>query len=119
MKLKRTISVLVPIILAIMILGTPSEKQFLNRLNQDYGSIHGTPINNDTLQKIGHSSYRSYLFWSTYRYSFGNIEVNYVGTIFMTFYQGSKQDTTIDKDQILSTYDSSTTPRIQDPLLLI
>lgn len=102
MKRKRIFTSLVFIILAILVLGAPSEGQFLNRLHEDYGNIHGTSISNETLLDMGHSSYKSYLFWSTYRYSFGNIEVNYIGTIFMTFYQGSSKDTTIDKEQILS-----------------
>ena len=86
---KHLISFCTVVILGIVILGAPSENQFLNRLNSDYGSIHGVPISSEVLKDIGNSNYRSYLLWSEYHYAFGSIEVNYVGVAFMTFYLGS------------------------------
>ena len=77
------------LVLAIVIMGTPSERRFLNRLKQDYGMMHATPLSMQDLKKIGSSNYATYLLWSRYEYTFGTIKVNYLGVAFMTFYLGS------------------------------
>lgn len=77
-------------IFALLILGNPSEKRFLLALQKDYGSVHqGMNLGVEELAQIGKSSYRSYIFWSSYEYAFGSIQVKYVGITFMTFYLGS------------------------------
>ncbi|MEM6641365.1 MAG: hypothetical protein AAF616_00185 [Bacteroidota bacterium] len=89
MRKKSYRTLIAMLVTAILVLGTPSEDRFLRRLNVDYGSIHGTTMSLEQLKQIGTSSFTSYLLWSTYDYSLGDIQVNYVGFAFMTFYQGS------------------------------
>jgi len=87
---KRAITISLFTLALILIIGNPSEDSFLNKLQQDYGQIHqGVALSKTDLQRMGKSSFNSYLFWSSYRYAFGNIEVRYFGVAFMTFYLGS------------------------------
>lgn len=78
------------IIIAVLILGSPSEESMLLELQNDFGAIHpGVSLSTQELKQIGKSSYSSYLVCSSYSYSFGTIQVKYFGIAFMKFYMGS------------------------------
>jgi len=94
MKLKKRILFPVLILLTLLILGNPSERRFLQAVSNDFGTIHhGAEMSPAELSVIGTSSYRSYVLFSFYEYSFGTISVRYFGLSFLTFYQGSNADT--------------------------
>ena len=77
--------------LAILLWGNPSERIFIQKVSDDFGQMHGgMRIELNDLLKIGDSSYRSYYLFSLYSYQFGNIQVNYFGLAFVTFYLGSE-----------------------------
>ncbi len=95
---RKIYAYLVALILAIAILGAPSEGRFLTRLKRDYGMMHTTPLSQSDLRKIGSSNYASYLLWSTYEYTFGTIKVNYFGIAFMTFYLGSSRESPLEDE---------------------
>ena len=87
-------------ILTLLILGNPSEKRFLLALQEDYGSVHqGMNLGVEELKQMGTSSYRSYIFWSSYEYAFGSIQVKYVGIVFTTFYLGSGSTQSIQQEK--------------------
>ena len=94
MRLKKRVMYATLILLTLFILGNPGEHRFLQAVSNDFGSIHhGAEISPTELTSIGHSSYRSYLLFSFYEYSFGTISVQYYGVCFMTFYHGNSSDT--------------------------
>ena len=96
-------SIVFALLTGLVIWSSPSEKQFLNRLKKDYGTIHGQPMSVEVLRKVGNSSYKSYVLWSEYEYAFGTIKVHYFGAAFMTFYLGSNaQDVQNNNNQTLS-----------------
>ena len=95
---KHLLPIIISLIASIIILGSPSERQFLNRLRADYGMIHGNRMSVESLKQIGSTKYQSYLLWSTYNYAYGKIEVSYFGIAFMTFYLGSNADKPPTKD---------------------
>ncbi len=91
--MKRKIHILLLIIIAILVLGNPTEVRYLNRLQKDYGTMHGGSILSiKDLNQIGKSSTTSYLLWGFYEYTFSTIKVKYFGIAFMTFYLGSNTD---------------------------
>lgn len=88
---RRSIYVIVAaVVAAVLVVGNPSESNFLNTVAADYGSMHGgMELSTKELAHIGTSHYRSFLLFSVYEYEFGNISVSYFGIAFMMFYQGS------------------------------
>ena len=101
---RHLLPILISFFAGVIILGSPTENQFLNRLSKDYGVIHGVPLSREALKEIGQTYYSSYILWSEYEYAFGTIKVRYVGIAFMTFHIGSdtKDQTTLETKQIIS-----------------
>ena len=90
--MKKWLRILTLVVLAFLVLGNPSESQFQDRLVADYGFNHGgMSLSLEDLKKMGSSQYQSYLLFSKFHYSFGNIGVHYLGVGFMTFYLGNHQ----------------------------
>ncbi|NQZ78443.1 MAG: hypothetical protein HRT61_20385 [Ekhidna sp.] len=101
--MKRHIKAAIPaIIFAILALGNPSEERLLGRVQQDFGNTHhGVTLSKADLKQFGQRTYRSYFLFSHYTYSFGSIEVNYIGVAYMDFFMGSnvrKLDDSMEED---------------------
>lgn len=106
--MKRKVYFALIFIVGTLILGNPPQGYYLRTLSEDFGSVHqGVTLGVSELQKIGTSSYHSYLLFSTYEYAFGTIKVKYLGLGFMTFYMGSNvssnQDHSSPEDQTSNT----------------
>jgi len=77
--------------LLVFVFGKPSENDFLDEIQHEYGQIHqGMELSKADLVAMGESRYQSFLLWSHYCYAFGSIEVAYIGFAFMVFPLQSK-----------------------------
>jgi len=88
-----------PIIIGIFIglvtlaITNPTEEKYLTRLGNDYGHTHhGTKVSNDMLRHMGNSQRTSYLFFSTFRYVFGNATADYYGVANFIFFKRSSYE---------------------------
>jgi hypothetical protein len=94
MSKKHLFRIFLLAVIALLILGNPSERTYLKRIAEDYGDLHGgMEFSEDMLTSLGSSDYHSYVFYGTYTYAFGNISVTYGGVAFFTFYLGSSVNT--------------------------
>ena len=99
--MKKNIRIALFALLALLVLSSPSEYQFQQRLETDYGNTHpGATLRFNELKKMGNSQYQSYIFFSKYHYTFGTIGVHYFGIGFMIFYVGSSQNKTNKNEEI-------------------
>lgn len=90
----KTLMIVFLLFSLILILGNPSERNYLNRVAKDYGATHhGLNFDAQSLLTLGESSRSNYLLWSTYTYRFGNVSVTYVGVVFQIFFLHSGIDT--------------------------
>lgn len=92
--------ILAAMILGMLILGNPTEGQFLRRVTRDFGSIHhGMKLTTTQLKAMGESDHRSFFLFSLYDYQFGNIRVSYLGIAFYQYYLGSSTEATLKTPQ--------------------
>lgn len=88
-KANRIIFVLGLFLIALVV-SNPSERSYLNKIGQEYGSIHhGTKFTPGYLLAIGSGDRMNLIFLSNYKYEFGNISVEYFGVCGMIFKMGS------------------------------
>lgn len=67
-------------ILIFLLLSNPGEMRYLDRISLEYGSTHhGMKFSPSRLLEIGSGNRTDFLFMSEYKYTFGNISVNYFG----------------------------------------
>lgn len=103
MKRKIVVRLLFSGLIVLLVFGNPSEDRFLTTIAKDFTAMHhGVQMDVSTLQKLGNTQYKSYLFFSTYHYAFGQISVDYVGLGFMTFHLKSSASKTTEEHPITS-----------------
>ncbi|QNL21042.1 hypothetical protein HZR84_03500 [Hyphobacterium sp. CCMP332] len=91
-KANRIIFVLGLFLIALVV-SNPSERAYLNKIGEEYGSIHhGTQFTPGYLLAIGKGDRMNLIFLSNYKYEFGNISVEYFGVCGMIFKTGSSND---------------------------
>jgi hypothetical protein len=74
---------------AFLVISNPSELTYLNRVSVDYAQYHPKmDIPTEVLQQVGQSNRTTYLFFSTYDYRFGNMQVFYFGVANSIYYLG-------------------------------
>ena len=89
--MKNRYKIILLVLLIFLVIGNPSQSQFLTAVKEDFASNHhGTAIGTDMLKSMGNYTHKTYLLFGTFEYSFGNISVKYLGVGFMTFYLGNK-----------------------------
>jgi len=97
---KRNIGILCGLLFFYLFFTNPSEKHFLNKVSNDFGQVHGgVSLSPEALIQMGTSSYRSYLIYSKYTYSFGNISVEYLGVGAFTFHTRSHMNHNRNEEQ--------------------
>ena len=90
----RAVSMATTILLVLLIIFNPNEKQFLIRVSSDYGTTHhGLEITPQSLLQIGESSYKTYILFSMYDYQFGEVTVGYFGVMGLIVFLGSESKT--------------------------
>ena len=73
-----------------MVLTNPTDGDYLQKVSEDYGSVHaGYDFSVKDLRVVGEGTRKSYWFFSTYSYRFGNLGVTYFGMAKMVVYTGS------------------------------
>lgn len=90
-------------VILVLVLGisNPNEEAFLQKVSDTYGQFHGgLQFSPAELLEMGKSYRESYFLFSTYRYEFGSIRVNYFGAGNMVFYLGSYRKKDNETDQI-------------------
>lgn len=77
-------------ILIIAVLLVPSQSDYFQRLEYDYGNIHHpSSLNKELLKEIGDFEYRNRLIFSQFEYCYGNISVSYYGFLNIILFKGS------------------------------
>lgn len=82
--MNRKLLLLFIFFLLVMVILTPDEDAYFERISNDYGEIHQSEsLNKEELQELGDFEFHNRLFYSQFKYQFGNISVSYFG--FMSF----------------------------------
>ncbi len=80
MSKANKIIVLIGLVFLSLIVSNPNDVRFLNRIGQEYGSVHhGLAFSPGQLLEIGKGERSNFIIVSSYRYEFGNISVEYIG----------------------------------------
>ncbi len=86
--------------LIALVLSNPSERSYLNKIGEEYGSIHhGMKFTPGQLLAIGSGDRMNFIFLSNYEYEFGNVSVKYFGVCGMIFKMNSEKDFLKNKDR--------------------
>lgn len=78
------------LLLIIAVILVPSQSDYFQRLENDYGGIHhGSSLNKEILKEMGNFEYKNRLIFSQFDYSFGNISVSYYGFMDVILFESS------------------------------
>ena len=95
--MKKQYKIILLVLMIFLVIGNPTKGTFMEAVKEDFmANHHGAVIGTDMLSSMGSSSYKTYLLFSSFKYSFGNVTVKYMGIGFMTFYLGSEVTPTPD-----------------------
>ena len=79
-KYLRITSFLFIAMLLTLFVTNPSEEAFLQKVAEDYGTMHhGLTLIIQQLAELGDSYFTSYMIMGVYTYQFGSITVSYLG----------------------------------------
>lgn len=85
--------IVIGLFLIALVVSNPSERSFLNKIGEEYGSVHqGMTFSPGQLLKIGSGNRINFIFLSKYKYAFGDIAVEYLGFCGMIFKLGSESN---------------------------
>jgi len=104
------------LLLLFLALSNPLRKDYLRRLQQDYGNLHaGMSLSEVQLLQMGEAQRRSFIIFSTFEYQFGNIGVRYWGVAGRVFFFESYRHDIPRQDEapLLPTHYESEAVRLQ------
>ena len=93
-KILNYTAIVLSVIAIGLFLTKPSEEQFLDRVVVDYANIHPEIVlTANDLVSMGNTHYTDKIFFSSYRYEFGQISVSYLGMMGFVYYNGYQNET--------------------------
>lgn len=89
--MNRKVLLLLIFFLLLLVVLTPNEDAYFERIATDYGEIHqSAALNKDDLQELGDFEFHNRLFYSQFKYQFGNISVSYFGFLSFIIFEKSE-----------------------------
>jgi hypothetical protein len=87
----RKLFLLLVSILVIVIILVPTQSDYFQRLEDDFGETHhSVALDKEMLKEMGEFEYRNKLVFSQFDYSFGKISVSYYGFFNLILFRGSR-----------------------------
>lgn len=88
------IAIVLLVLAVVLFITKPTEEQYLDRVVADYANIHpGMILTANDLVSMGNTHYTDNVFFSAYRYEFGQISVSYWGVLGYVYYKGYQYET--------------------------